>query len=324
MIENCFGFLRVSFLYILSLIMVFPSFSMGQEYPSQPIQLILTWPPGGGSCILATMMAEEAKKYIPQPLVIVYKVGAAGTIGTMYVKNAKPDGYTLLSVRPGQFYAPFIQKIGYSYRDFEIIGQTATTPANLVVKQDAPWKNLREFIKYAKENPGVVTIGNAGSYASTHFNAIRFEKIAGIKVTHVPFKGGAESISAAAGGHIACASRHSGDSEALIESGKVRVLTVFGSKRSKFYPDTPTSKEEGIDLEQTGWTVLMAPKGTPKPILKYWEAFIEKLSHDKAFTEKVEKLKMQYEFKSGEQFAEYLENEMQFLQRIIAELGIKR
>jgi tripartite-type tricarboxylate transporter receptor subunit TctC len=304
--------------------MVFPSFSVGQEYPSQPIQLIMPWPPGGGSPVLGTMMAEEAKKYIPKPLVVIYKPGAAGTIGTMYAKTTKPDGYTLLSATPGQFYAPLVQKIGYSYRDFEIIAQTAIRPSALVVKQDAPWKNLREFVKYAKENPGVVTIGNAGSYASTHFIALRFEKIAGIKVTHVPFKGGAEAHSALAGGHISCVSRHSGDAEPLIESGKIRVLTVFGSKRSKLYPDTPTSKEEGIDLEHTGWVVFMAPKGTPKPILKYWEAFIEKLSHDKAFTEKAEKIKMQYEFKSGEQFAEYLENEMQHLQRLITELEIKR
>jgi tripartite-type tricarboxylate transporter receptor subunit TctC len=306
---------------ILISLMVFPSFSIGQEYPTKPIQIILTWPPGGGSPVLATMMAEEAKKYISKPVVIIYKPGASGTIGTLYAAQAKPDGYNLLVVRSGQLYAPLFDKtVGYSYREFESIGQIASTPGTLMVKQDAPWKTLKEFIAYAKNNPNVVTAGNPGTYSGAYLMALKFAKIAGVSLTHVPFLGGAPAMAALAGGHIACHFRFTGDSEALIDTGKVRVLTVFDSKRIELYPNAPTAKEEGINLEMDAWTGLMAPKGTPEPILKYWENFIEKLSRDKGFTEKVARLKMIYRYKNAGNFKMFIQEDILDAEKMAREL----
>lgn len=321
MVFEKFNFLRfigVISLVILCSLLVLPSVSLGQEYPTKPIQLVVTWAPGGIVGTFATMLAEKAKEYIPKPVVVIYKPGASGSIGTQYVSQAEPDGYTLILVKQAQLYAPLFEKMTYSYRDFESICHTVSSPMGIAVKQDAPWKTLRELIDYAKKNPSLVTMGNAGLRTSQYLTMLKFEKMAGIKLTHVPFKGGAnESLPALAGGHISCAVRYGGDVEALFESGKLRLLTVFDSKRSKLYPNVPASKEEGFDMEIFSWTGLMAPKGTPKAILKYWENFMEKLSRDKMFTDKAEKLKMVFEFMKGEDFMKYLDKDITDISEII-------
>jgi len=314
-------FMEFSSLVVLFSLMLLPSISWGQDYPTKPIQLVVTWAPGGGVGTFATMLAEKAREYIPKPVVVIYKPGASGSIGTQYVSQAEPDGYTLILVRPSQLYAPMFEKMNYSYRDFESICHTVSAPGTLAIKKDAPWKTLKEFVDYAKKSPNLVTMGNAGVNTAGYLSMLKFEKMAGIKLSHVPFKGGAaESLPALAGGHITSAFRYAGDAEALVEIGKIKLLTVFDSKRSKLYPSVPAAKEEGFDIEQSAWTGLMAPKGTPKAILKYWESYMEKLSHDKTFTDKVEKLKMVFEFKSGEDFAKYLEKDIRDVDEIIRTL----
>jgi tripartite-type tricarboxylate transporter receptor subunit TctC len=249
------------------------------------------------------MVSEEAKKYLPKPVITVFKPGAAGTIGAYHVAKAPPDGYTLLMGTVGHIVvAPFIQKLDYTPQDFEIMGQIALNPFTFCVRADAPWGNLKELVAYAKKNPGVVTCGNSGTYTAMHLTAMRFEQAAGIKLTHVPFKGGADCMTNVAGGHASMGIRVLGEGEPLVEAGKVRVLSVFDSKRCKFYPDVPTTKEEGFDVEAGAWAVLMAPKGTPKRILATWENIVKQITHDKAFIEKADKLKMNIEFKSAVDF----------------------
>jgi tripartite-type tricarboxylate transporter receptor subunit TctC len=319
--QKVLGILTVLFL-MLSL--PAPSPSSGQEYPAKPVQLVVCYPPGGLSPVISTLFAEEAKKYSPTPLVVVYKPGAGGSIGFYSVAKSHPDGYTLLSGVAGPISVmPLIQKMDYSPADFVMVAQIVRTPLTFAVKTDAPWKSLTELVAYAKKNPGAVMVGNSGTNTSMHLHVIRFEKTAGIKVTHVPFKGAADSMAAVAGGHLSVAARWPGEAEPLVDAGKVRVLTVFAPSRSKYYPNVPTSREEGLGMEAAIWVTLMAPKGTPKPILNFWEKIIEKTTRDPAFIEKAEKLKMNIEFKGSEEFTKDLRKEIQDFGEIIRELGLK-
>lgn len=295
-----------------------------QDYPSKPISLVLPQPPGGTGPILGMMLAEAAKKYIKQPVVIDYRVGAGGTVGASYVAHAKPDGYTLLLARPAHSTAaPSVEKLDYDASNFEPMGQLLTSPLTLVVQANSPWKNLKDLVAYAKAHPGEVTCANSGNYSSLHLHALRFEKVTGIKLTHIPFVGGANAVTAVAGGHVKCATRFPGEGEALIDSGKVRVLAVFSSKRDKFYPDVPTAAEEGFPIEAVGWAALVGPKGTPSDVVATWEDILRKVTQDKEFLAAADKLKMNIEFRSAADVKAYLATEMTEFRKLAVSLGLR-
>ena len=257
-------------------------------------------------------------------MVVVHKPGAAGTIGAYYVAKSSPDGYTLLMAKPAHIYiVPIFEKVDYSWKDFEIAGQIGSDHLTLAVQAGAPWKTLSDIVKFAKDNPGVVTCGNSGANTNGHLQAIMFEKAAGIKLTHVPFKGGNDSVTNLAGGHILMAARWPGDGEALLDAGKVRLLTVFAARRSKFYPQVPTLQEEGYNLDVGNWTALMAPRGTPNVILTFWENILRKLAQDKTFIAKAEKLKMNVEFRTSQDFKKNLQKEIQDTTQMVRDLGLK-
>jgi tripartite-type tricarboxylate transporter receptor subunit TctC len=311
-------------LLVLVQALLFAGGASAQDYPTKPINLILPQPPGGTGPILGAMLAEESKKYMKQPVVIAHKTGAGGTIGASFVAHSAPDGYTLLMARPAHTTAaPSIEKLDYTALDFEPMGQMLTSPLTLIVKADAPWKTLKEFVAFAKANPGKMTCGNSGTYSSLHFHLLRLERLAGIKLTHVPFVGGAAAVTAVAGGHVLCSARFPGEGEALIESGKVRVLSVFDNKRSHYYPNVPTSAESGFPLEAVGWGALVGPKGTPKNIVAFWEDVLRKVTSDKAFVARAEEMKMNIEFKTAEDFKKTLNTELQDFAVIVKELGLK-
>ena len=306
------------------LTMISPCLSWAQEYPTKTIEIIVPFPPGGLGPVLAGLFAEEAKKYLPKPIIVTHKPGAAGTIGSSLAAKAAPDGHTLLLASSGPITcAPLIQKIDYSPMEFEIMAQIATAPLNLAVPVGSPWKTLSDLVNEAKKNPGTVSCGNAGTYGGIHLPMIRFEKIAGIQLNHVPFKGSGDSMTALAGGHVMSVARFPAEGEPLVEAGKVRILTIFDSKRCKFYPNAPTSKEEGHPMEAMAWRTIFAPKGTPKPVLAYWNNIIKKVTEDRSFVEKAEKLKMNIEFKSAEDLKRDIQKEIQNFSELAKELGLK-
>jgi tripartite-type tricarboxylate transporter receptor subunit TctC len=320
-----FGFLKMSavFLQVILLpIILFPSYSWGQEYPTKPIQLVVPFPPGGAGPVLAMLVAEEVKKYLPQPVIVAHKPGAAGSIGSYSVAKSPPDGYTLLLGATYITNLPLLQKVDYTVNDFELMGQIVTTPFNIAVKADAPWKNLKELISYAKKNPEIVTYGTMGTHSPGHLRIMIFERIAGIKLTHVPFKGSADAMSALAGGHVGFCTRYPAEGEALVDAGKVRVLSVFDSKRCKYYPNVPTAREEGYDIVSFSWRNISAPKGTPKAIQNTWDNIIKKITQDNSFVEKCDKLKLIVEFKSADDLKKYVAKEMDEIGELIKKLGI--
>ena len=305
--------------------MVVPPFSFGQDYPTKTIELIAPFPPGGLGPLIASLVAEEAKKYLPKPMVVVHKPGAAGTIGAYYVAKAPADGYTLMLTAPASITSShLIQNFEFSPLDFDYISGAASAPITLAVRADAPWKNLKEMVAYAKQNPGVVTCGNPGANSSTHLYALLFEKMTGIKLTHVPFKGSADAVTAVAGGHTMMAVRYPSEGEPLVDAGKVRVLSVLDSKRCKFYPNVPTSTEEGFSTAVLkSWRAVMAPKGIPKPILGFHENMMKKITSDQAFIQKAEKLKIGIEFRSGEDMRKDQQKDLKDFSELVKELKLK-
>lgn len=305
--------------------MVWTSPSTGQGYPTKTIELISPYPPGGQGPLVATLIAEEAKKYLSQPVIVVYKPGAGGTIGAYYVAKAPADGYTLmLTSVPAISISHLNLGFQFSPLDYELIAGVVAGPLIMVVRPDAPWKTLKDLVNFAKQNPGAVTCGVSGVGSSTYLNVHYFAKTTGIKLTYVPFKGGPESVTALAGGHVMIATMSPGESQAMIDAGKVKLFSVLDSKRNKFYPDIPTSVEEGYGTAGLrSWRAVMAPKGTPKNILVLWENFLKKICQDRSFVEKGQKLKLDIEFLSGEELQKHTAKEMQIYRELSKELDIK-
>ncbi len=241
-----------------------------QDYPSRAINIIVPLAPGGGTDLLARVLAEKLREKFGQPVTVENRSGAAGNIGADAVFKAAPDGYTLLFTQP----APLVvNEAMYAKLTFE---PERFVPVALVSQQDImlaanpklPAKNLQELIAYAKANPGKLNFGSSGAGSAPHLAAELFSSMAGIKMVHVPYKGSGESQRATLAGDVdltffafSTALRHA-------KAGKLRALGVGGTERNPQAPDVPSISEVLPGYSAASWTALVAPPDTPKPVVQ--------------------------------------------------------
>ncbi len=260
------------------------AFSVEKDYPNKPIQLIVAYPPGGGSDIGSRIIAERLGEFLGQPVVIVNKPGAGGVIGITAAAKSKPDGYTVANCSTTPLIILPLTKKGLDYTmdDFEPICAFAKIPVFLSVKPDAPWATIREFIAEAKKSPGRLRYSTYGGFTLVHFAMETLAKQAGVNLTHIPYPGSPQALSAVMGGHVEIAITTG--TGGLIGSGSVRALAVAEEKRLEDFPKVPTLKEQGYNIIMYPIYGHVVAKGTPKPIIdKLYEA------HQKAF-EKYQKM----------------------------------
>jgi tripartite-type tricarboxylate transporter receptor subunit TctC len=239
----------------------------GQEkYPSRPINMIVPYAPGGASDLASKILAEKMAEFLGQPMVSQYKPGGGGSLGAAFVAKAKPDGYTVLvgSSTP-LVLSPIVKKMDYLWQDFLYMGIYGGTPIWVSAKKDAPWNTLKDMVESAKKSPGSVTVGSYGKLTAADFVIEMLSKQAGIKLTHVPYKSTAESISAMLGGHVQ-ASFTTG-AGGLLDSGSIKIIGVATDQRLEALPDIPTFKEMGYPIALSAWYSLCVPKGTPKEVV---------------------------------------------------------
>jgi tripartite-type tricarboxylate transporter receptor subunit TctC len=246
------------------------------EYPDKPITLIVPWPPGGASDVTPRSLLKTMSEELKQPVVIVNRPGAAGVVGTLEMERAVPDGYTIGTYSYSQTLTNFTAPNPPSLANVVPVAKVMYSPATLTVNANFPAKNLAEFIQYAKANPGKVRSANSGKGASAHIFGEAFDKITGIKETHVPFNGYAPAITAVAGGHIEATCIPVGDVHAMVKAGKLRMLAVAMQERHYLYPNVPTMKELGVNLDTGNWVGFIAPKGVPEEIIAKLDRAIEK------------------------------------------------
>ncbi len=248
----------------------------GAAYPDRPITVIVPWAPGGASGVTAQIMVKPMAEELKQPVVIVYKPGAAGVTGTLELEKSTPDGYTIGTYSFSQFLTQYTSPNPPSLANVGPISRIMTSYATLTVGANQPWKTLQEFIDYAKANPGKIRSSNSGKGASAHIFGEAFDRVVGIKQTHVPFTGYNPAVAAVAGGHIEATCIPVGDVLAMAKAGKVRILAVAAEERQSLVPDVPTMKELKINLVIDNWTGFIAPKGTPPEIIDILDKAIEK------------------------------------------------
>jgi tripartite-type tricarboxylate transporter receptor subunit TctC len=261
--------MRVLFAVLAAGLFAFSSAS-AQPYPSRSITVIVPFPAGGPSDVVARIVAEQMGKVLGQTMVIENVGGAGGTIGSGRVASAAPDGYTLLAGSMGSHVsAPVLTpNVKYdSVRDFEPIGFTANSPAVIVAKKDYPAKDLREFIASVKQSGEAVKQAHGGIGASSHMACVMFSASAGVKPTQVAYRGTGPAMNDLVGGHVDYFCEQAVSVTSQITSGAIKAYAVSSPARLATLPDVPTAKELGVDYDMNIWAGIFAPKGTPKEVV---------------------------------------------------------
>jgi tripartite-type tricarboxylate transporter receptor subunit TctC len=240
-----------------------------QVYPSRAITVVVPFPAGGPSDVVARIVTDEMAKILGQSMVIENVGGAGGTIGSARVAQAHPDGYTLLAGSMGSHVAAPVLTPNVKYdsvRDFVPIGFTAHAPAVIVARKDFPARDLREFVAYLKKNGDSVKQAHGGIGASSHMACLLFSTAAGTKPTLVAYRGTAPAMNDLVGGHVDFFCEQVVSVAEQIAAGTIKAYGVSASERLASLPNVPTAKEAGVNYQMSIWAGIFAPKGTPREI----------------------------------------------------------
>lgn len=281
-----------------------------QEYPAKSIEVVVGFAPGGGTDMVARAIADVAAKYLGQPLVVNNKPGATGIIGSQYVYSSKPDGYTLLVAGGSETVSvPHFKSLPFNpITDFDPVIRIMVERIGFYVRTDSPWKTMKEFIADAKKNPDKYSYATAGVGGLHHATVLVTEKRTGIRMTHVPHKGGAETLTALAGGHVNVAMASPNEAYALVQGGRVRCLAITALERSPTEPNAPTMRELGYDVYIDNQKGFVFPKGVPQPIRQKLHDAVKKAYDDPQFRASAAKLKLELSYLNADDFRKALKS----------------
>ncbi len=260
--------------YAAEVVVAASTFAMASSYaayPEKPIRIVVAYTPAGATDILARTVGQKLNEVWGQPVIIDNRPGANGNIGTEYAAKATPDGYTILMVTAGThgINPSLYRKLGFdAVKDFEAVSLVAMVPNIFVVNNSLPAKDVREFIAYAKANPGKLNYGSPGNGSTAHLSMELFKSMTGIQMVHIPYKGSAGVLADLIGGQIVATMDNMPPYLPQVKAGKIRALAVSPAKRSAAAPDIPTVAESGVPGYDSGaWFGLVAPAHTPKDVV---------------------------------------------------------
>ena len=284
-------------------------------YPSKLVTLIVPTAPGGTTDIAARMLAEPLGKALGQTVVVDNRGGASGAIAAVAVKRAEPDGYTLLMQYSGyHVITPHVSKtpMQWDQKDLRPVANVLSAPQLIVVREGLPVKTMAELIAYAKANPGKVTYASSGNGSLQHVTGAMLEQLAGIQMTHVPYKGTGPALQDLLGGQVDITFGTPPPYMPFVQTGKLRALAVTGKSRLSSLPNVPTAAEAGLPkLDATSWFGVFAPAKTPQPVIDKLTAEIAKVMATPAFKQKAAEQGAAAEYMSPQQFADFNKAELE-------------
>ena len=296
--------------------------SLAQAFPARTIRYICPWPAGGSTDVVMRAIAESAGKALGGTVIIDNKPGAGGMLGANELVNAKPDGYTLAQLPQGVFRIPHMQKVQFdTLKDFTWIACLTGYTFGLVVPTSSPFQTLKDFVDYAKANPEKITYGHTGNGTSPHLAMEEFAQRAGIKLTGVPFKGNAENMHAILGGHIMSASDATGWG-VHVDSGKLRLLATYGSKRTKRWPNVATLTELGYKTVSDSPFGVGGPKGMDPALVKTIHDAFKKTLEDPAVLSVFDKFDQSVIYMNTEAYTKFARESYVEEKALIEKLGL--
>ena len=299
--------------------------AVAQEYPAKPITLVVPWPAGGSTDIVMRAIADVASKSLGQPIVVDNKAGGSGTVGpATMAATAKPDGYTISQVPTTIFRMPMMQQAFWDpIKDFSYIIHLSGYTYGVTINAESQLKSWKDVVDFAKQNPGKVTYATPGAGTTLHIGMEQIAQLEGIKLTQVPFKGGAETNAAVLGNHTVLQADSTGW-RPLVDAGKLRLLMVWTSQRSPNFPGVPTLRELGYPLAVESPFGIAGPKGMdPKIIAKLHDAF-KKAIDDPGMIATLAKYDMVPNYKNTEDYNKFVHEQIESERKVIESLGLAK
>lgn len=297
--------------------------ALAAGYPSKPIRMVVPFAAGGGTDIIARVVADKLGQRLGQPVVVVNTPGAGGTIGAASVAKAEPDGHTLLVWHIGMISSAHVYKpLPYDpARSFTPIGQLSSATTLIAVNADLPVRNLREFIALAKSKPGTLNFGSSGVGGADHLSGELLAQVAQIKVNHVPYKGGGPAAVAAAGGEVQFVTGTASQVLPLVRAGKLRGLAVMQKNRSPALPDVPSAPEAGLpDLDYKIWFALWGPARMPADVVQTLNAALQQVLGRDDVKSQLEQAGVEPAPSSQQEFEDMLRKDFAKWDRILGEV----
>lgn len=293
------------------------------NWPSKTITLVVPYAPGGYTDSVGRITARYLEKALGKNVVVENKAGAGGIVGTAYVANAAPDGYTLCVCSVGAVsVAPIAQKTEYDpLKNLAPISLVSTIPQTVIVKNDLPIKSIADLIAYAKANPGKLKYGSSGAGGLMHYSVALFQSRTGTKMVHVPFRGGAPATAAVVSGEVDLSFTNMTDALPQMEANKVRGIAVTTMQRSPFAPSLPTVAESGVpNFSAESWNGIIAPAGTPKPIIDRLAKVLADMAKDPEVKEQMAKVGATAISSTPEEYRKSIEMEVAQWSELVKEI----
>jgi tripartite-type tricarboxylate transporter receptor subunit TctC len=298
-----------------------------EAYPTRPVTLVVPFPPGGIADLTARPLAAALERTLKQPVVVTNKPGAAGAVGAQSVAVAKPDGYTLLIALVSISTIPevdtlFARTPAYTRDQFVGIARLNADPPVLVVNAERPWKTLKEAVDEVRAKPGEITFASSGLYGASHVPMeMLFNVAGGLKMRHLITTGGAPATTAVLGGHAAMWPSPPALALPHVKAGKLRPLATWGATRLASFPDVPTFKELGYDMEYYIWTALFAPRGTPPAAIKALREATRQAVQEAEFRNAMDKAQTPIAYQDADEFRAFWDADAARLAAVIKKIG---
>ncbi len=300
----------------LALIGATAPMAAAKGYPKKPIKVIVPYSPGGDCDLTSRVWADFAKKELGVPVVVVNKTGGSGMLGTTFMLNSKPDGYTLMLAQAGTaLLVPLLAGANYDLNDFSFISRIMTANCGIVVRKDSPWASLDDFVKDAKANPGKYVFASPGATTWVTLAMTNFEKTAGIKLKHLEHQGSAPAITSILGKHADVTFVFPQSYAPQVKSGNMKILAL-GETTGK-YPGVPSFSDLGYSGNYFGWGGITAPKGTPKEVVDKLDAFNKKLTQDPKFIKTLANTHADASYLDSEAFTKAVEEQNEELTEVV-------
>jgi tripartite-type tricarboxylate transporter receptor subunit TctC len=316
----------IATLFALLTVLAAPPASAQETFPSRPITIVNPFPPGGQADLSGRPLAAALEKVLKQPVVLTNKPGAAGAVGMQSVAVAKPDGYTLTITVPSLSTLPEVDKLFgrppvITREQFAPIARINADPCIVVVNAERPWKTMKDLLDDAKKRPGQITFASSGIYGASHVPMEMILQVAGAKMRHLPTAGGGPATTAVLGGHADLWCSTIGPGTPHIRSGKFRALGVTSATRQQYFPDVPTMKELGYDVEYYLWIGMFAPKATPEPVMKALREAIKQAVELPELKGAMEKVQSPIAYQDADEFQKWWDADSARLAEVIKKIG---
>ena len=298
-----------------------------EPYPSRPITIVVAFPPGGHADLTARPLAAALERILKQPVVVSNKAGAAGAVGNQIVATSKPDGYTLLMALVSVSVLPEVDKLfgrppTYTRDQLTGIARINAEPSLITTLSSAPWKTLKELVDDAKRRPNEITFTSSGLYGASHVPFEMFLQAAGSpRMRHLPTTGGGPMMNALLGSHAQVVASTTALVAPHMKAGKLRLLGHTGTAPVAAYPDLPSLKSLGYDVEYQAWSGLVAPKGTPAPVIKILRDAVRQAVKEPEVTNAAAKLDTPVSYMDADEFNAWWEKDAQRLAEVVRKIG---